>query len=121
MEEGMEIPVFYDPMISKLVVYGANREEAMDRMKRAISEYQITGVATTLPFGTYVMNHPAFRSGQFDTNFIKLHFRPEEVLPKGNNEELAAILSALELEKQKQVAPKTPNTSPGLSAWKMNR
>jgi len=121
MEEGMEIPVFYDPMISKLVVYGANREEAMDRMKRAISEYQITGVATTLPFGTYVMNHPAFRSGQFDTNFIKLHFRPEEVLPKGNDEELAAILSALALEKQKQVAPKTPNTSPGLSAWKMNR
>ncbi len=122
MEEGMEIPVFYDPMISKLVVYGATREEAMDRMKRAIEEYQITGVATTLPFGTYVMNHPAFRSGQFDTHFIKHHYRPEEVLPKGNDQELAAILSAKELEKnQSSASIKSSTQSNGISAWKINR
>jgi acetyl-CoA carboxylase biotin carboxylase subunit len=121
MEEGMEIPVFYDPMISKLVVYGATREEAMDRMKRAIEEYQITGVATTLPFGTYVMNHPAFRSGQFDTNFIKHHYRPEDVLPKGNDQELAAILSATELEKNQTSKNNANSPSGGISAWKMNR
>ena len=121
MEEGMEIPVFYDPMISKLVVYGATREEAMDRMKRAIEEYQITGVATTLPFGTYVMNHPAFRSGQFDTNFIKHHYRPEDVLPKGNDQELAAILSATELEKNQTSKNNANSPSSGISAWKMNR
>ncbi len=122
MEEGMEIPVFYDPMISKLVVYGATREEAMDRMKRAIEEYQITGVATTLPFGTYVMNHPAFRSGQFDTHFIKHHYRPEDVLPKGNDQELAAILSAKELEKnQSSASIKSSTQSNGISAWKINR
>ncbi len=122
MEEGMEIPVFYDPMISKLVVYGATREEAMDRMKRAIDEYQITGVATTLPFGTYVMNHPAFRSGQFDTHFIKHHYRPEDVLPKGNDQELAAILSAKELEKnQSSGSMKSSTQSNGISAWKINR
>jgi acetyl-CoA carboxylase biotin carboxylase subunit len=103
-------------------VYGATREEAMDRMKRAIEEYQITGVATTLPFGTYVMNHPAFRSGQFDTHFIKHHYRPEEVLPKGNDQELAAILSAKELEKnQSSASIKSSTQSNGISAWKINR
>ncbi len=122
MEEGMEIPVFYDPMISKLVVFGATREEAMDRMKRAIEEYQITGVATTLPFGTYVMNHPAFRSGQFDTHFIQHHYRPEEVLPKGQDQELAAILSAKELEKnQTSASMKSSTQSNSISAWKINR
>jgi acetyl/propionyl-CoA carboxylase alpha subunit len=93
----------------------------MDRMKRAIEEYQITGVATTLPFGTYVMNHPAFRSGQFDTNFIKHHYRPEDVLPKGNDQELAAILSATELEKNQTSKNNANSPSSGISAWKMNR
>ncbi len=74
VEEGMEIPIYYDNMIAKLIVHGANREEAIERMKRAISEYYVQGIRTTLPFGTFVMNHPAFVSGDFDTGFIGKYF-----------------------------------------------
>jgi acetyl-CoA carboxylase biotin carboxylase subunit len=55
--EGMEIPIYYDPMIAKLITYGDSREEAIELMKEAILHYKIEGIATTLPFGTYVCNH----------------------------------------------------------------
>lgn len=73
-EEGMDIPIYYDPMLSKLITYGKTREQAMDRMIEAIDNYKVTGVATTLPFGKYVMQHEAFRSGNFDTHFVQNHF-----------------------------------------------
>src|SRR5580693_8792618 len=76
-EEGMEIPIYYDSMISKLITYGKDREEAIQRMIRAIDEYKISGVETTLSFCKYVMKHEAFVSGNFDTNFIKNYFKPE--------------------------------------------
>lgn len=74
MESNMEIPIFYDNMLAKLIVWGANRNEAIARMKRAIDEYTITGIQTTLPFGTFVMNHPKFISGDFNTHFIQENF-----------------------------------------------
>jgi acetyl-CoA carboxylase biotin carboxylase subunit len=73
-EEGMDVPIYYDPMIAKLVVWAETREAAMDKMVEAIDAYEISGVKTTLDFGKYVMKHPAFRSGDFDTNFIKHYF-----------------------------------------------
>jgi acetyl-CoA carboxylase biotin carboxylase subunit len=72
-EQGMEIPIYYDPMIAKLITYGKTREEAMDRMIRAIDEYHITGIKTTLAFGKFVMQHEAFRSGNFNTHFVSKH------------------------------------------------
>jgi acetyl-CoA carboxylase biotin carboxylase subunit len=79
-EQGMTIPIYYDPMIAKLITFADTREEAMDKMIRAIDEYRISGVQTTLPFCRFVMNHEAFRSGNFDTGFVKDHFRPEMLL-----------------------------------------
>ncbi|MCB0622834.1 MAG: acetyl-CoA carboxylase biotin carboxylase subunit, partial [Saprospiraceae bacterium] len=76
-EQGLEIPIYYDPMIAKLVTYGQTRAEAIQRMIEAIDQYQIEGVATTLPFGKFVMEHPAFLEGRFDTGFVKKYFRPE--------------------------------------------
>ncbi|MCB1753831.1 MAG: biotin carboxylase, partial [Gammaproteobacteria bacterium] len=76
-EEGMEIPIHYDPMIAKLIVHGGDRKEAIARMQRAIDEYTITGVETTLPFCHFVMGHEAFRSGKYDTHFVRDHYRPE--------------------------------------------
>ena len=76
-EAGMEIPIQYDPMIAKLITFGKTREEAIERMIRAIDDYTITGIETTLPFGTFVMNHPAFREGHFDTKFIEKYYEPE--------------------------------------------
>lgn len=93
-EEGMQIPIYYDPMISKLIVHAENREAAIGRMKRAIKEYHIKGVKNTLAFGSYVMNHEAFVSGNFDTGFVKDHFKPED-LNKECEEEMgiAALLA----------------------------
>lgn len=73
-EQGMDIPIYYDPMIAKLVTYGETREAAIEKMKKAISDYIIEGIETTLDFGTFVMNNEAFVSGDFDTHFIKNHF-----------------------------------------------
>jgi acetyl-CoA carboxylase biotin carboxylase subunit len=78
-EEGMEVPIYYDPMISKLCTYAENRETAIDRMIRAIDEYRIVGVETTLGFGKFVMQHEAFRSGNFDTHFVAKYFHPDEL------------------------------------------
>ena len=69
-EEKMEVPVEYDPLIAKLISYGANRDEAIFRMKRAIDEYEIEGVCNTLEFGRVAMNDKNFCDGDFDTSFI---------------------------------------------------
>ncbi len=73
-EQGMEIPIYYDPMIAKLIVFAHNREEAILRMSRAIDDYKINGIETTLPFGSFVMKHPNFINGNFDTKFIETYF-----------------------------------------------
>ncbi|MGB4847807.1 MAG: acetyl-CoA carboxylase biotin carboxylase subunit [Saprospiraceae bacterium] len=71
--EGLEIPIHYDPMISKLIVHAPSRQEAIEKMSRAIDEYQIHGVDTTLAFGKFAINHPDFVSGNFDTHFVDQH------------------------------------------------
>ncbi len=76
-EEGMKIPIYYDPMIAKLVTYADNRQDAIRRMIRAIDEYQITGIQTTLPFCRFVMQHQAYTSGNFDTKFVEKYYTPE--------------------------------------------
>ncbi len=77
-EIGMEIPIYYDPMIAKLVCYGSNRLEAIQKMKQAIGQYKIEGFASTLPFGMFVMNHEKFISAEFDTHFVKNYFSKEQ-------------------------------------------
>ena len=64
------IPTFYDSMISKLITYGRNREDAINRMKRALSEYIILGVKTTIPFHKAILRNPNFISGDLNTHFI---------------------------------------------------
>ncbi|PKG42330.1 acetyl-CoA carboxylase biotin carboxylase subunit [Psychroflexus sp. MES1-P1E] len=102
-EEGMEIPIYYDPMLSKLVTYGKDREEALQLMLEAINLYEVRGVATTLPFGKFVFNHDAFRSGDFDTHFVKNYYTPK-VLEEEVKEE--AYLAALMAMKQYQADQK---------------
>ncbi|GAA4465795.1 acetyl-CoA carboxylase biotin carboxylase subunit [Nibrella saemangeumensis] len=123
-EQGMDIPIYYDPMIAKLITYGNTREEAIDKMIRAIDEYQITGVQTTLPFCRFVMEHEAFRSGQFDTHFVNHYFTPEVLQTPENTDEseLAAVLAAYLMQQQK---PKTNGSTATVaqqrSKWKENR
>lgn len=93
-EQGMEIPLFYDPMIAKLITYGDSREQAIKRMIRAIDEYTIVGCETTLPFCRFVMEHKSFASGMFDTHFVKKYFTPDALIGKDAAEELIAAIIA---------------------------
>ncbi|WP_266205751.1 acetyl-CoA carboxylase biotin carboxylase subunit [Pontibacter kalidii] len=124
-EQGMEIPIYYDPMIAKLVTFGKDRQEAIAKMLRAIAEYQITGIETTLPFGTYVLQHEAFVSGNFDTKFIERHFSPDvlERKPDEGADEVAAALAAVLMNKQKPAtADAVALTSEKQNAnWRRNR
>jgi acetyl-CoA carboxylase, biotin carboxylase subunit len=94
--EHMDIPIFYDPMIAKLIAYGKDRQEAIQRLLQAIQDYHIKGVATTLPFGTFVLKHPAFLSGQFDTHFVQQHFSPELLHAASDEAARAAAIGALQ-------------------------
>jgi len=78
-EEGMEVPIYYDPMLAKLVVHAPTRAQAIQKLKEAIADYEVEGVSTTLPFGLFVLNHPAFISGDFDTHFVQDYFNPQKM------------------------------------------
>lgn len=95
MEANMEIPIYYDNMLAKLIAWGANREQAIERLRRAIKEYTITGIETTLSFGEFVLTHEAFKSGKFDTHFIQKFFNPEELKSSElTDEELSVMATA---------------------------
>jgi acetyl-CoA carboxylase biotin carboxylase subunit len=105
--EKMEIPIYYDPMIAKLIVFAKNRAIAIELMKSALAQYKIEGVKTTIPFGKFVMNHQAFVSGNFDTHFVEKYFTQSE---KDNfqlkNKEIAAYiaLKLFEVDSKKTVS-----------------
>ncbi|WNB18325.1 acetyl-CoA carboxylase biotin carboxylase subunit [Marivirga arenosa] len=122
-EQGMEIPIHYDPMIAKLITYADNREEAISRMIRAIDEYEIVGIQTTLSFCKYVLQHDAFTSGDFDTKFIEKHFQASDLDEKVTDIE-TEIASALAVklwsERQKKQTAQEANGEK-VSLWKKNR
>ncbi|HFA49396.1 MAG TPA: acetyl-CoA carboxylase biotin carboxylase subunit [Bacteroidetes bacterium] len=106
-EEGMDIPIYYDPMLAKLCVWGKSRPEAIQRMKAAIADYHIKGAATTLPFGKFVLAHEAFTSGRFDTHFVKKYFSKEalENLENEHGELAAALALHVYLKEKKRLRP----------------
>ena len=107
--QGMDVPIYYDPMLAKLITYGATREEAIQRMEQAIADYKVEGVQTTLPFGAFVMQHEAFRSGDFDTNFVKKYYNPEILKEQTQKEALIAAKLALQQYLQDQKVLRLPN------------
>jgi acetyl/propionyl-CoA carboxylase alpha subunit len=92
--EGSQIPIFYDPMISKLCTWGETRIEAIDRMKRALSEYRICGVSTAINFHETVMNHEAFVNGDLTTHFIDDHLKGRDFSTHGDEHILEAAAIA---------------------------
>ena len=118
-EEGMEVPIHYDPMLAKLITYGKNREEAIQLMIKAIDQYKIEGVATTLPFGKFVCEHEAFTSGNFDTHFVKNYYKPEQITKQYAKEKEIAAMVALKLYLEEKKNVKTPNSN--RSNWSKNR
>ncbi len=77
---GMQIPLFYDSLLAKLICWGQDRQEAIARLRRALDEYVIAGVRTTIPFHQWLLHQPAFLSGEFSTDFIADHWHPEDLL-----------------------------------------
>lgn len=117
-EEGMEIPIHYDPMIAKLVAYGDDRTAAIKRMLRAIHEYNISGITTTLQFGKYVLNHEQFISGAFTTKFVEQYYNPENLqdAPTKEEEDIAATIAANTMNKMKLSGIKHTNNK--TNNWK---
>lgn len=118
-EEGMEIPIYYDPMIAKLITFAPTREGAIQRMKEAIADFTIEGIASTLPFGKFVCEHPAFQEGAYDTHFVKTHYSVEKILQMDSQEKAIAAKVGLFLflnnKKTLQVPKKTS------SEWRQKR
>jgi acetyl-CoA carboxylase biotin carboxylase subunit len=119
-EEGMDIPIYYDPMLSKLIVHAENRNAAIQKMIRAIDDYNITGVETTLSFCRFALQHEAFVSGKFDTNFVKLYFTPEKLQRPLSEEEtkVAALFSSWLLAQDKPVVSTSESVATTTSKWK---
>lgn len=121
-EQGMQIPIYYDPMISKLITHAEDRQSAIDKMKEAIRNYEIIGVQTTMDFATFVMDHPAFTSGDFDTHFVTKHFDPKFLVQNiEDEEEIAALIAAEVFSKINSQQETTSTTAVKSSQWKRNR
>ena len=115
-EEGMTIPIYYDPMIAKLVTHGNNRTEAIQKMKQAIKEYTIEGVSTTLPFGSFVFEEEAFVTGNFDTHFVKNFYTPEKIkATQQSNAAIAAMVALKYWMEQQAITQPVENKS---TSWK---
>ena len=110
-EEGMNIPVFYDPMLSKLITYGKTRTEALQKMVSAIKNYKIEGVKTTLPFGKFVCEHEAFISGNFNTHFVKNFYSPNHLEVTLKEKAKLAALIALQVYLEDKAKLRIPTTS----------
>jgi len=117
--EGWRVPLEYDPLLSKLVVWGTDREQAVARMRRALSEYEVAGVKTNLQFFRQLLTHPEFAAGQIDTGFIDrmlaegtLESPPPQIL-----ERVALLAVALELRKR-QAQPGQPASRASMTRWK---
>ncbi len=113
--EGAEIPVHYDPMISKLVVWGEDRAQAVARMRRALDEYHVGGIETNLPFHRRCLRHPAFIAGEYDTGFIGRN--AAELTPPADqgaaDEERAIGVTAAAVELASRVRPTSIIAAPG--------
>lgn len=117
---GSEISMYYDPMIAKLIVHARNRPEAIEKMKRALREYKIHGVKTTIPFCEMVMFHPEFAGGNYDINFVAKHYLvPDSKLTEN---ESIAIASSMTLANGQRNMPSTASAGPANdSQWKKQR
>ncbi|MDO8992671.1 MAG: biotin carboxylase, partial [Daejeonella sp.] len=98
-----------------------DRTEAIERMIRAIDEYHITGIQTTLAFGKFVMQHEAFISGKFDTHFVGKYFRPEYLSTENEEEAMIAALIGAEFMMQKRITITNTDQTPVVSSWHKNR
>ncbi|MBI3089741.1 MAG: acetyl-CoA carboxylase biotin carboxylase subunit [Candidatus Tectomicrobia bacterium] len=121
--EGFEVPIYYDPLISKLVTWGPDRATACRRMQRALREYVVVGIATTIPFHQEIMNHSAFLAGEIDTNFIEREFELKEPAPDPQTVRVAILAAAIDEHYHElrlgAAAARTNGRGVALPAWRL--
>jgi acetyl-CoA carboxylase biotin carboxylase subunit len=116
--EGFEVSTFYDPILSKLVAWGATRDEAIQRMLRALREYVIVGPTANVAFHRWALEHPAFRAGDIDTGFIGRHYTPA-VLDEAGDGDLPLIAAAVAaVSRAAAPAAGTAAPEPARSRWR---
>lgn len=120
---GDVVQVYYDPLLAKLVTWGQSREESISAMKRALAEFTITGVSTTIPFCQYVLSHPRFLSGDFDTFFVQHHFDPSKLVPQFHEREIAAAVAGILVKLNESQQQRQNHTTAGSrpTGWKTLR
>lgn len=120
-QSGYEVPLYYDPMISKVCSYGRTRENTIYNMVRVLREYKIMGIKTTIPFHLRVLKNKTFLSGNYDTTFIDTKFDKEDLSRRENNDPTVAIIAAAVkqyLNEQEAAAKATTIPAVGESTWK---
>ena len=140
---GLQVPLFYDPLLSKLIVWGRDRDQAIARLRRALAEYSVVGVRTTIPFARWLTHHPRFLAGDLSTDFIAEEWDPGKKregereasqVPTGSESEvaqdtispphIAALVGGLLLNQQieEEKLRRTPvgdgENGAGISRWK---
>jgi len=95
MYDGLDVPIHYDPMLSKLVVWGSTRQRAITRMLRALGEYAVKGIKTTISFHARMLKNEKFIAGDFDTNFIDTQFQPQDAARIKPDEDIALVAAAI--------------------------
>ncbi len=113
--EGWTVPVFYDPLLSKLVTWGKDRSETIARMQRALAEYQVTGIKTNLSFFRSILSHDQFQKGELSTGFIDKYYAPEASIPCANLRDVATVAAALHASLESTPAESRGTTE---SVWK---
>ena len=119
-ESGATVPIYYDPMISKLIAWGENREQATARMRRALSEYEVVGIKTSIPFHRWMLAQPEFVAAEFDTIYLDRLLKERQgapFMPAGDaDEEIAAIAAALSTVVRTPAVPGVQSQARG-SRW----
>ncbi|HET9921079.1 MAG TPA: acetyl-CoA carboxylase biotin carboxylase subunit [Ktedonobacteraceae bacterium] len=130
---GLQVPLFYDPLLSKLIVWGRDRQQAIARLRRALDEYKVLGVRTTIPFARWLTEHPRFLAGDFSTDFIAEEWNSRSAPPPPpagetdqalSNEQVAALIGGLlmneqvEAEKLRRQLPGENGHSAERSRWR---
>lgn len=121
VQEGSVVPLEYDPIIAKLIVWGRDRKEVIERSKRALSEFVVKGIRTTIPFHRLTLEHPLFLSGEFDTNFANILLEEfKHYTGKESYRDIAFITAAIyeELKEIKKASASTQGLKMGMDPWK---
>jgi acetyl-CoA carboxylase, biotin carboxylase subunit len=123
MRQGDKVELFYDPLLAKVITWGPTRQDAIATMQRALGEFRVAGVSTTIPFCQFVLANREFQAGRYTTHFVEEHFTKRSHEHSAEEQVNAAILAALFFS-QRQQGPEKGGQDPkanGLSRWKQRR